>query len=174
MVAPIPTRRQVVLAAAAALPLAAVTGCSGLDVVRTPPPPPRDVELLQGVIAAEQLMVDRYHAVLAGAQASSPALVPALVPLLSQHQEHLAQLRARLVIPRGSAASASPSPSPSGTPAVPSDPAAAIAFLKEAEQAAATALLGRLPQAPASLAQLFASVSASEATHVPALAAVSA
>ena len=33
-------------------------------------------------------------------------------------------------------------------------------------------MLDRLPHAPASLAQLFASISASEATHVPVLDAV--
>jgi hypothetical protein len=67
--------------------------------------------------------------------------------------------------------SASPSPAARATraPAVPAAPAAAVAFLRAAEQATAAAMLGRLPGASASLAQLFASISASEATHVPAL-----
>jgi hypothetical protein len=53
---------------------------------------------------------------------------------------------------------------------VPTAPAAAVAFLRAAEQAAAASMLDRLRGAPASLAQLFASISASEATHVPVLA----
>src|SRR5258706_210235 len=56
-----------------------------------------------------------------------------------------------------------------GAPAVPTAPAAAVAFLRGAEHAAASAMLDRLRGASASLAQLFASISASEATHVPAL-----
>jgi hypothetical protein len=44
-----------------------------------------------------------------------------------------------------------------------------VAFLRGAAHAAASAMLDRLLGASASLAQLFASISASEATHVPAL-----
>jgi hypothetical protein len=162
-----PTRRQVVTAAVAALPLAAVSGCSGLHVLGTPPPPPADVTALQAAIAAENQMVGRYQAVLSAAAGS--ALAPALRPLLSEHLAHLTQLRSRLDMPAGSAASASSSPRRASPPGVPAAPAAAVAFLKAAEQAAATAMLNRVPHAPAALAQLFASISASEATHVPAL-----
>lgn len=167
-----PTRRRVMAAAAAALPLAAASGCRGLGVLGTPPPPPADVTLLQAAIAAENLMVQRYRAVLSGAASSAAALGPVLRPLLAEHGAHLAQLRSRLVMPAGSAASVSPSP-PAGkrppVPGVPAAPAAAVAFLAAAEQAAATAMRGRVTHAPASLAQLFASISASEATHVPVL-----
>jgi hypothetical protein len=159
-------------AAAAALPLAAVSGCRGIGVLGTPPPPPADVTVLQAAITAENLMVQRYRAVLNGAAGSAAALGPLLRPLLAEHVAHLAQLRSRLVVPTGSAASVSPSP-PGGkrpsAPAVPTAPAAAVAFLRTAEQAAAIAMLNRVPRAPASLAQLFASISASEATHVPPL-----
>jgi hypothetical protein len=48
---------------------------------------------------------------------------------------------------------------------VPGTPAAALGYLRDAENAAATALLARLAAAPPSLAQLLASISASEATH---------
>jgi hypothetical protein len=48
---------------------------------------------------------------------------------------------------------------------VPAEPAAAVAFLRAAEQHASDALLSQLGLAPASLAQLLASISASEATH---------
>jgi hypothetical protein len=115
--------------------------------------------------------VDRYAAVLRGAHGWPAALVRALEPLYAQHQAHLTQLRSRLAVPAGSAAT--PSPSASGRAArgqaVPTAPAAAVTFLSDAEQAATTAMLQRLPRAPASLAQLFASISASEATHVPVL-----
>jgi hypothetical protein len=175
-----PTRR-VVLAVAAALPLAAISGCDGVDVLATPPSPAPDVGLLRAAIAAEQAMIARYVAVRhggTGTAGSRPAgsrpaaLATALEPLLAEHRAHLAQLRSRLIIPAGSRASASPSGRASVGPAAPKDPAAAVAFLRSAEEAAVTALLGRLPGAPASLAQLFASISASEATHVPVLDAI--
>jgi hypothetical protein len=161
-----PTRR-VVLAAAATLPLAAAAGCGGVDVLASPPRPAPDVGQLRSAIAAPHLMVARYTAVLGGAPG---AVAAALRPLLAEHQAHLAQLRSRLVVPAGSAAQ--PPAGRARAAAVPSSPAAAVAFLRDAEQAAAAALLGRLPRATASLAQLFASISASEATHVPVLDAV--
>jgi hypothetical protein len=164
--------RRALIAAAAALPLVAVSGCNGVDVLASPPRPAPDVGLLQAAIAAEQLLVTQYADVLRGLASSgagaSAALTAALEPLLGQHRAHLAELRSRLIVPPGSA---SPSPSPRATraPVVPAAPAAAVAFLRAAEQAAATAMLGRLTEASASLAQLLASISASEATHVPAL-----
>jgi hypothetical protein len=142
-------------AAAAALPLAAVSGCSGLKVLGTPPPPPADIVSLQAAIAAEQVMVDRYRAVLSGAAGSAPALTPVLSPLLTEHLAHLSQLRSRLIVPAGSAASASPAPPGRSAKNVPAAPAAAMR--------------SRVPHAPAALAQLYASISASEATHVPVL-----
>jgi hypothetical protein len=169
-----PTRR-VVLAAAAAVPLAAVSGCDGVKVLGTPPSPAPDVTGLRDAIAAEQLMITRYAAVLHDAGGSSAGLTAALEPLLAEHRAHLAQLRSRLVVPAGGPAS---SPSASGRPvpppAPPTAPGAAVAFLRAAEQAAAAAMLGRLRGAPSSLAQLYASISASEATHVPVLDAAAA
>jgi hypothetical protein len=166
-----PTRR-VVLAAAALLPLAAASGCGSVDVLATPPSEGPAVRLLRSAIAAEQTMIAHYGTVMRGAHGGAD-LTAELEPLLAEHRAHLAQLQSRLVIPAGSSASAPPSPSPSGrpatAPAVPTAPAAAVAFLKNAEQAAVTALLTRLVTAPSSLAQLFASISASEATHVPVL-----
>jgi hypothetical protein len=170
--------RRALIAVAAALPLAAVSGCNGVDVLASPPSPAPDVGLLRAAIAQEQLMITQYAAVLRslGSPGTGPAggsearLTAALQELLAEHRAHLAQLRSRLIVPAGSA---SPSPSPSrraaAAQAVPGAPDAAVAFLRAAEQAAATALLDRLLGASASLAQLFASISASEATHVPAL-----
>jgi hypothetical protein len=156
-----PTRRAV-LVAAAALPFAAV-GCDGVKVVGAPPPLAPDVTTLREAIVAEQLMVDRYTAVLRNADVT---LARTLRPLLDEHRAHLAQLRSRMIIPVGShyqlpVSSARPSPAAAAS--------ADIAMLRSAEQAAAAAMLDRLRRAPASLAQLFASISASEATHVPAL-----
>jgi hypothetical protein len=175
-----PTRR-VVLAVAATLPLAVASGCDGVDVLAAPPRPAPDVALLRSAITAEELMVARYTNVLTGVRnpaggssagrgGSRTALVAALEPVLAEHQAHLAQLRSRLIVP----AEASPSPSqrPPARLTVPTAPGAAVTFLRAAEQAAAAALLDRLPHAPTSLAQLFASISASEATHVPVLDAV--
>jgi hypothetical protein len=175
-----PTRR-VMLAAAAILPLAAATGCDGVDVLSAPPRPAPDVALLRSAIAAELLMVAHYSNALsaarhpgatpaAGRGTAPAALAAALEPVLAEHRAHLAQLRSRLIVPAGAAPL--PSERVPAAPAVPAAPGAAVAFLRAAEQAAATALLDRLPQAPASLAQLFASISASEATHVPVLDAV--
>jgi hypothetical protein len=48
---------------------------------------------------------------------------------------------------------------------VPGTPAAALGYLRDAENAAAGAQLSHLAAAPPSLAQLLASISASEATH---------
>ena len=68
-----PTRR-VVLAAAAMLPLAAVSGCDGADVLATPPSPAADVTVLREAIAAEQLMITRYTTVLHEASAAGGSM----------------------------------------------------------------------------------------------------
>lgn len=188
-----PVRRGL-LAAAAALPLAALAGCDGADVLAAPPRPAPDVGELRGAITAEELMIARYQAVLrelgrrtrtgngsgraGGSSAAAGRPVTALVTsLLAEHRAHLGRLRSRLVVPPGSAAAASASASASAAAsararaaaAVPAAPTAALAFLAAAERDLSDALLRRLPGLPASLAELFTSISASEATHVPAL-----
>ena len=114
-------------------------------------------------LASTYATISRYNAVLAVV----PALGGSLGPLLQQHREHLARLRARLIEPdTASAPEHSPAvaASAAGAPA-PGTPDAARAYLRHAEQAAAQALLGQLAAAPPSLAQLLASIAASEATH---------
>jgi hypothetical protein len=170
-----PTRR-VVLAAVAMLPLAAVSGCTGADVLAAPPSPAPDVTTLREAIAAEQLMITRYTTVLHEASAaggSASSLAGALDPLLAEHRAHLAQLRSRLIVPAGSKPSPSTPHERSPAP-VPQGVSAGLAFLRSAEQDAATGMLQRLHGAPSSLAQLFASIGASEATHVPVLDAAAA
>lgn len=154
--------RRGVLAAAVSLPLVA-TGCKGVGALGTPPPPLPDVAVVREAIAGETLMVSRYNAVLAAV----PALAGSLRPPLDQHREHLARLRARLIEPRAGSQPEHP-PSAPASPAgvrVPGTPAAARAYLRHAEQAAAQTLLGKLTAAPPSLAQLLASIAASEASH---------
>jgi hypothetical protein len=164
--------RRAVLAAAAGLPLLAVSGCKGVGALAAPPAQAPDVAVLRSAIAAEEVMIARYDAVMT----RSASLAARLRPLRGEHRLHLAQLRSRLIVPPASSAAASPSPSPSGqSPAGPgSGPAgtaAAISYLQAAEHAAATTLLRQLAAVSPSLAQLMASVAASEATHVTALGA---
>jgi hypothetical protein len=153
--------RRVVLAAAVSLPLVA-TGCSkGVGGLGTPPSPLPDVTILRDAIAGETLMISRYGAVMTAV----PDLAGSLRPLLDQHREHLARLRARLIEPH---ASGQPRHSPSASSPgaqVPGTSTAARAYLRRAEQAAAQTLLAALTAAPPSLAQLLASIAASEASH---------
>jgi hypothetical protein len=167
------TRRAVLAATAASLPLLALSGCKGVGALATPPRPAPDVAVLKAAIAAEEVMIARYDAVIT----RSARLAGSLRPLRAEHQSHLVQLRSRLIVPPGSAAaSPSPSPSRSGRAAavpgpVPAGTAAAISYLQAAERHAASTLLHQLIAVSPSLAQLMASVAASEATHVAALGA---
>jgi hypothetical protein len=167
------TRRAVLAATAASLPLLALSGCKGVGALATPPRPAPDVAVLKAAIAAEEVMIARYDAVIT----RSARLAGSLRPLRAEHQSHLVQLRSRLIVPPGSAA-ASPSPSssrsgraPAGPGREPAGAAAAISYLQAAERHATSALLHQLIAVSPSLAQLMASVAASEATHVAALSA---
>jgi hypothetical protein len=159
------TRRRVLAIGAVTLPLAAA-GCKGLTALGTPPKAAPGVAVAGDAITVEARLIAHYGAVLAAV----PGLAGTLRPLLAQHHDHLARLRARLIISPGSratdpaspGASSPPSPSPS---TVPGTPAAALRYLRDAENAAAAAQLAHLAAAPPSLAQLLASISASEATH---------
>jgi hypothetical protein len=186
-------RRRLLLASATTLPLLLATaGCRSSDAFTGPDPlagrprPAPDVVTLQAVIASEQNLIELYRTALSG---DSAAAGPAqeLKPLLAQHEQHLTQLRARLIQPPGTAsapasaspASASPSVSPaSASPAAvsPSGSASAaapapvtLARLRAAEGASAAGLVRRLATVEPALAQLFASIAACDATHVTAL-----
>jgi hypothetical protein len=176
-----PGRRA--LLAAAALPLLlAAAGCRSSDVFAGPDPlagrPPlgHDVLTLQAVITAEEHLIGLYRTAI-GADHVTASRSRTLSSLLGQHEQHLAQLKARLVIPPG----ASPSPShpaasgSAGGPA-PGSPAASprparvsAARLRAAERASAASLVRQLATAPPALAQLLASIAASDATHVTVL-----
>ena len=166
------------LASATTLPLLlAAAGCRssdafiGPDPLAGPPRPAPDVVTLQAVIAAEENLIHLYRTAVNGDSRAS-ARSRALEPLLAHHEQHLAALRARLIQPPGTpAAQASPSPS-----ARPSPGAARVrvttARLRAAERASAARLVRRLATVEPALAQLFASIAASDATHVTALAAL--
>ena len=167
--------RRGVLAAAAWMPLLAVSGCKGVGALAPPPRPGPDVGVLRAAIAAEEAMIARYGTAIS----RFPGLAATLTGLRAEHRLHLAELRTRLVIPPGSpyrSGFASPSPRPAGAPGapgaaavLPAGQAAALDFLQTAEDSAAAALLRGLPAVPSSLAQLLASVAASESTHVAVL-----
>lgn len=173
-----PTRRAV-LAASAVLPWL-VVGCQGARALGTPPQPAPDVARLRAAISAEELMVARYQAGIrllrdgpAAGTGSEPAASATLAVLLAEHQAHLRQLRSRLIpgSPRAAGSAALPRPP---APSLPAELHRAISYLSRAEQAASDRLLSQVGNLPASLAQLFASISASEATHVPLLRATGA
>ncbi len=159
-------------ASAAALPvLLAASGCrssdafAGPDPLAGPPSPAPDVLTLQAVIAAEQALIRLYQAAI-GTSARATVREHGLEVLLTQHQSHLTRLRSRLILPAPAAsASASPAATASGTPA-----AVSIAQLRAAEGASAASLLRRLATVQPGLAQLFASIAASDATHAMVLA----
>jgi hypothetical protein len=162
------SRRVVLAASAAAIPLLA-SACRGTQVLGTPPPPGPDVRLLRSAISAERLLITTYRAAIPHASADATASA-VLAALLAEHEQHLAQLDSRLVVPPGSADSAAPRTAPAAS--IPAGLPATLAALADAEQAASQRLATQLLDVPASLAQLLASISASEATHVPALAAL--
>ena len=196
---PGPSRRALLAGAAASLPLL-LTACKGVQALGTPPPPARDIRVLAAAIAAEEAMVARYATALrqltagggtggaGGGAAGDPAgagaaAVAAVAAVRAEHVAHLAQLRSRLIHPP--ALTSSPGPSVAATAsASPSAGAGAgagtgarasrklvLSELEQAEQTASDRLIGQLDGLPPALAQLFASIAASEATHVPYLRA---
>jgi hypothetical protein len=123
---------------------------------------------LQAVIAAEQAMIALYQVAVHG-DPRPTGRARGLEGLLAQHRQHLGQLVARLILPSGEpSASFSPSTSPSAAPTT-GPGRVTIAQLRAAERASATNLVRRLVTVPPDLAQLFASIAASDATHAVAL-----
>jgi hypothetical protein len=162
-----PSRRLLI----ATVPLLLATaGCSSADLFAGPDPlsgPPSlapETVVLDAVIAAEEHLVAQYRSALAGRGAGHATTL--LTSLLSHHEAHLTQLKARLVVPPGYQASPSASPLPS------MEAATTVAELRAAEQASAAALTRQLAGVSPALAQLFASIAASDASHAMALAAL--
>jgi len=173
-------RRRILLASATALPLLLATaGCrssslfAGPDPLAGRPPLDHDVLTLQAVIAAEDRLVDMYRTAI-NVDRGTAARSRVLTSLLTQHEQHLAQLRARLIEPAGTPATPAPTASVAGGTAGPGPgpgPAdVTTARLRAAERASAAGLVQRLATVEPALAQLFASIAASDATHVTVLA----
>jgi hypothetical protein len=168
------TRRAMVAAAAGGSVLLA--GCKGLEALGPPPKPAAAVGTLERAIAAEEQLVRVYQAALS-ALAGQPGhpgqarVADVVRDMLADHQAHLIRLRARLIVPPG-LASASPGAGPGSSPPTVATPPAAgtppreiIAGLVSAENAAAARLIRQLALMPPAVAQLMASIGASEAGH---------
>jgi hypothetical protein len=187
------------LASATTLPVVlAASGCrsaeafAGPDPLAGPSPPSPEVITLEAVITAEANLIQAYKTAISGD--SRAAGHPGdLATLLAQHEQHLAQLRARLVLPPGRGGlggrggrgglGGTASPQDRGAPgrppgqahppgpAHPSGPAhpPGSAQLRAAERASAAYLVRQLGAAEPGIAQLFASIAACHATHVAAL-----
>jgi hypothetical protein len=155
------SRRQL-LAASPTLPLfLTLSACKGPAVLNAPPHLSQQTQVLLRAVAAEQNLIWIYAKVMS----VYSGLAATLAPLRAEHEAHLAELRARVVEPPGKQVPATVTE----RPAVGATQAAALAQLRAAEQAAVTTLLNRLVSASPSLAQLYASVATSEATHVTTL-----
>ena len=154
------TRRRVLTAAAAALPLVAA-GCKGIAALGTPPRPAPDVTMATDAIAVETQLIARYGAVLA----ANPRLAGTLRPLLAQHHDHLARLRARLIVPAAGRRCLRPAPRRVVPPRCRARQRPRSATCVPPRMPRPGALLAHLATAPPSLAQLLVSISASEATH---------
>jgi len=169
------------LASAAALPLLLATaGCrssevfAGPDPLASPPSLSPDVITLRAVIAAEESLIHLYETAIGG-DPGMTARVRRLTSLLAQHEQHLVQLRARLILPPGTPQTqASPSTTPGAASTLPGSAGTSgvrvtTAGLRAAERASAAGLVQRLATVEPALAQLFASIAASDATHVQVL-----
>jgi hypothetical protein len=161
---PMLSRRQLLAASPGTLPLfLALSACKGPAVLSPPPSVSPQTQALLHAVTAELNLIWIYNK----AMATYSGLAPALAPLRAEHEAHAAQLRGRVIEPPGKHAP----DTVTERPALGSTRAAALLQLRAAEQAAVKALIGRLNGASPSLAQLYASIAASESTHVNVLSA---
>jgi hypothetical protein len=159
-----PTRRAVIGGASASVLLGGMlAGCKGITALGQVPKPGADVGTLDDAIVAEELMIATYRAALSALSGATAATSTAS-SLLGQHQQHLAALHSRLLLPpRLATASPRPTPTPS---ALPAGVSGVLAGLAAAESSASARLMRQLLDVPPALAQLMASIAASEASHV--------
>lgn len=131
----------------------------------------RDLAIVRRAIDNEEALIARYEE----ATRQHPQLADRLAPIAAHHREHVAALRRRLP-PGETAPGASPAGRSPGTPPVwapaplSGSPELALAALEGDEQAAAAARVNQVRDASAPLAQLLASLGASEASHTVLLA----
>ena len=142
----------------------ALSACAGPDPLGQPPPVSPDVRGLLDAITAESNLIYLYNATMS----RYSTLSSVLRPLLAEHDAHLAQLRTRIIEPPGKSAKIKASV----RPRVQGSERAAITTVRLAERSAVTAQLHRLATAAPDLAQLYASIAASEATHAAVLAGI--
>jgi hypothetical protein len=158
------SRRQLLAASPTTLTLfLALSACKGPAVLSAPPSVSPQTRALLHAVTAEQNLIFIYNKAIA----AYSGLAPTLAPLRAEHEAHLAQLRARVIEPPGKQVP----DTVTAKPALGATRSAALAQLRAAEQAAVTTLMSRLSGASPSLAQLYASIAASEATHVSVLGA---
>jgi hypothetical protein len=144
------SRRQLLAASPTTLPLfLTLSGCKGPAVLSAPPTVSPQTQTLLHAVTAELNLIWIYNK----AMSAYSGLAATLAPLRAEHEAHLARLRGRVIEPPGKRV------------------AATLAQLRTAEQAAVKTLMIRLNGASPSLAQLYASIAASEATHVSVLTA---
>ncbi len=158
------SRRQLLAASPGTLPLfLALSACKGPAVLSAPPTVSPQTHMLLHAVTAERNLIWVYNQAIA----AYSRLAPALGPLRAEHEEHLAQLRSLVIEPAGEAVPEAVT----AKPVLGATQAAILAQLRNAEQAAVKTLMTRLDGASPSLAQLYASIAASEATHVSVLGA---
>jgi hypothetical protein len=158
------SRRQLLAASPTTLPLLlALSACKGPAVLSAPPTVSPRTQMLLHAVTAELDLIWIYNKAIT----SYSGLAATLAPLRSEHQQHLAQLRARVVEPPAKHVP----DTVTAKPAIAGTAGAAVAQLRAAEQGAVRTLMSRLGGASPSLAQLYASIAASEATHVTVLSA---
>ena len=154
------TRRALFGVAAAAVGTLWLAGCKGITALGPVPKISGDVVTLEHLIAHEEALVDLY----ATASRQSSGSADVIATIRAEHEAHLKQLRARLVLPpRLAGTKIAPS---RGIPPLPAGAAALSGALAVAERAAAARLTAQLATVPPGLARLLASISASEAAHV--------
>jgi hypothetical protein len=153
------SRRQLLAASPTTLPLfLALSACQGPAVLSGPPPVSDQTTMLLHAVAVEQHLIWIYRST----AAAYSGLAPTLASILAEHEAHLAQLRGRVIEPPGKQVP----DMVTAQPAAGATKAAALRQLRTAEKTAIATLMSRLGGASPSLAQLYASIAASEATHV--------
>jgi hypothetical protein len=174
-----PTRRLALAAVTATglLGLAGgLTGCKGIAALGKVPDTGPDVLTLEHAIAAEEAMIALYGSAMrqlsdgggtggtSGASGTGARADKVVAVIQAEHQAHLRQLLAKLVLPPRLAGSKIPAAR--GLPSLPASRSGVLAALAAQERAATTRLTTQLLSVPAPLAVLMASISASEAAHV--------
>jgi len=156
------SRRQLLAASPTTLPLfLALSACKGPAVLSAPPTVSPQTQMLLHAVTAELNLIWVYKQ----AGAAYSGLAATLQPLLAEHQAHLAALRSRVIEPPGKRLPATVTV----RPALAATQAGVLTQLRAAEQAAVHTLMSRLGGASPSLAQLYASIAASESVHVTVL-----